>query len=72
MAKGVLVISKENNDRNGVAITCDLGTPDPLHNFGVVLRTEHDVDVLSNMLSNHMIVSEKSVAVVLLHNHPST
>lgn len=72
LAKGVLVISKESNDSNEVAITCDLGTPDPLHNFGVALGTEHDVDVLSDTLSNHMIVSEKSVAVVLLHNHPST
>ncbi|MCM1089273.1 MAG: hypothetical protein NC413_00350 [Muribaculum sp.] len=72
LAKDVLVISKESNDSNEVAITCDLGTSDPLHNFGVALGTEHDVDVLSDTLSNHMIVSEKSVAVVLLHNHPST
>jgi len=33
---------------------------------------KHDVDVLSGTLSNHMIASKKSVAVVLLHNHPST
>ncbi len=72
LAKDVLVISKESNDSNEVAITCDLENPDPLHNFGVALGTEHDVDVLSDTLSNHMIVSRKSVAIVLLHNHPST
>ena len=60
LARNVLVISKESNDSNEVALTCDLGKPDPLHNFGVALGTEH------------MIVSSKSVAVVLLHNHPST
>ena len=72
LAKNVLVISKESNDSNEVALTCDLGKPDPLHNFGVALGTEHDVDVLSDILSNHMIVSSSSVAVILLHNHPST
>lgn len=72
LARNVLVISKESNDSNEVALTCDLGKPDPLHNFGVALGSEHDVDVLSDTLSNHMIVSSQSVAVVLLHNHPST
>ena len=72
LAKNVLVISKESNDSNEVALTCDLGKPDPLHNFGVALGTEHDVDVLSDTFSNHMIVSSTSVAVILLHNHPST
>lgn len=72
LARNVLVISKESNDSNEVALTCDLGKPDPLHNFGVALGTEHDVDVLSDTLSNHMIVSSKSVVVILLHNHPST
>lgn len=32
LAKNVLVISKERNDSNEVALTCDLGKPDPLHN----------------------------------------
>ena len=68
----MLVISKESNDSNEVALTCDLGKPDPLHNFGVALGTEHDVDVLSDTLSNHMIISSESVVGVLLHNHPST
>lgn len=72
LAKNVLVISKESNDSNEVALTCDLGKSDPLHNFGVALGTEHDVDVLSDTLSNHMIVSSSSIAVILLHNHPST
>lgn len=72
LARNVLVISKESNDSNEVALTCDLGKSDPLHNFGVALGTEHAVDVLSDTLSNHMIVSSKSIVVVLLHNHPST
>ena len=63
----MLVISKERNDSNEVALTCNLGRPDPVHNFGVTLGTEHDVDLLSDTLSNHMIVSSSSVAVVLLH-----
>lgn len=72
LARNVLVISKESNDSNEVALTCDLGNPDPLHNFGVALGTEHEVDVLSDTLSNHLIISSSSIAVVLLHNHPST
>ena len=38
----------------------------------VSLGTEHEVDILADTLSNHIIVSRESVAVVVLHNHPST
>ena len=72
LAKDVLRLSKEENESNEVAITCDLGADDPLDNFGVSLGTEHEVDILADTFSNHMIVSQKSVAVVVLHNHPST
>lgn len=72
LAKDVLLLSKERNDSNEVAITCDLGAENPLGNFGVSLGTEHEVDILADTLSNHIIVSRESVAVVVLHNHPST
>jgi proteasome lid subunit RPN8/RPN11 len=72
LAKDVLLLSKEENESNEVAITCDLGAEDPLKNFGVTLGTEHEVDILADTFSNHIIVSQKSVAVVVLHNHPST
>ena len=72
LAKDVLLLSKEKNDSNEVAITCDLGAENPLDSFGISLGTEHEVDILADTLSNHIIVSRKSVAVVVLHNHPST
>lgn len=72
LAKEVLLISKEENESNEVAITCDLGADTPLENFAVSLGTEHEVDILSDTYSNHIIVSRESVAVVVLHNHPST
>lgn len=65
LAGNVLVISKESNDSSKVALTCDLGKPDPLHDFGAALETEHDVDVLSDALPNHMIVSSKSAICYL-------
>lgn len=57
LAGNVLVISKDSNDSSKVALTYDLGKPDPLHDFDAVLGTEHDVDVLSDALPNHMIDS---------------
>lgn len=72
LAKDVLLLSKEKNDSNEVAITCDLGADNPLDSFGVSLGTEHEVDILADTLSNHIIISKESVAVVVLHNHPST
>jgi hypothetical protein len=72
LVKDVLLLSKEENESNEVAITCDLGAEDPLKNFGVALGTEHEVDILADTFSNHIIISQKSVAVVVLHNHPST
>ena len=72
LAKNVLLLSKEENDSNEVAITCDLGIENPLEQFGISLGTEHEVDILADTLSNHIIVSQDSVAVVVLHNHPST
>lgn len=72
LAQEVLTVSKEENNSNEVAITCDLGVDDPLEVYGVSFGTEHAVDVRADTLSNHILVSQKSVAVVILHNHPST
>lgn len=72
LAQEVLTVSKDENDSNEVAITCDLGADNPLEVYGVSFGTEHEVDVRADTLSNHILVSQKSVAVVVLHNHPST
>lgn len=72
LAQEVLAVAKDENDSNEVAITCDLGVENPLEVYGVSFGSEHEVDVRSDTLSNHILVSQKSVAVVLLHNHPST
>ena len=71
LAQEVLTVSKDENDSNEVAITCDLGVDNPLEVYGVSFGTEHEVDVRADTLSNHILVSQKSVAVVILHNHPS-
>lgn len=72
LAQEVLTVSKDENNSNEVAITCDLGVDNPLEVYGVSFGTEHEVDVRADTLSNHILVSQKSVAVVILHNHPST
>lgn len=72
LAQEVLTVSKEINESNEVAITCDLRGQDPLDNYGVALGTEHEVNILADTLSNHILFSRESVAVVILHNHPSS
>ena len=72
LAQEVLTVSKEQNDSNEVAITCDLGADNPLEVYGVSFGTEHEVDVRADTLSNQILVSQKTVAIVVLHNHPST
>ena len=72
LAQEVLTVSKDINESNEVAITCDLGGQDPLDNYGVALGTEHEVNILADTLSNHILFSRESVAVVILHNHPSS
>ena len=72
LAKDVLVLSKEKNNSNEVAITCNLDAQNPLSCFGISFGTEHEVDILADTLSNHIIVSTSSAAVVVLHNHPTT
>lgn len=67
----VLVLSKEKKQSNEVALTCDIGSDTDLES-GISFGTEHEVDILADTWSNHLIMSNKSIAVVVLHNHPST
>ena len=72
LARDVLSLAKEYNDSNEVAITCDIGSEEPLEEYGISYGTEHGVQITSDTLSNHILVSADSVSVVVLHNHPST
>lgn len=71
LAQEVLILSKEENDSNEVAITFDIMAENPLDNYGISYGDEHSVMISSDTLSNHLLVSQDSVAVVVLHNHPS-
>ena len=70
VSKGCVVLSKEFNDSNEVAITCDIGADMPLDEYGISYGTEHSVQITSDTLSNHILTSADSVSVVILHNHP--
>ena len=70
LARDVLSLSKEFNDSNEVAITCDIGADMPLDEYGISYGTEHSVQITSDTLSNHILTSADSVSVVILHNHP--
>jgi len=71
LAKEVLFLSQNCNDSNEVAITCDMGSDNPLESYGVCMGQEHSVDVCSDTQSNHLIMSASLCTVVILHNHPS-
>lgn len=74
LARQVLVLSKEENDSNEVAITYRMGTDeiDACDDYiGVSFGKEHEVDPLEDTTSYHLIMSKKDCAVVSLHNHPS-
>lgn len=73
--KNVLLMSKEENNSNEVAITYSLDSTNLIAKgekyIGVSLGTEHDVDPLSDTTSYHLVSSAKSCVVIVLHNHPS-
>lgn len=71
LTQETLILSKEENDCNEVALTFDIMSDDPLANYGISYGDEHSVNISSDTLSNHLLVSQESVAVVVLHNHPS-
>ena len=72
LAKLVLLTSQTENNSNEVAITCTLDADNPLEGIGISFGNEHEVDICEDTASNHLILSAKRCAVVVLHNHPST
>lgn len=72
LAKLVLLTSQTENNSNEVAITCTLDADNPLEGIGISFGNEHEVDICADTASNHLILSAKRCAVVVLHNHPST
>lgn len=71
LTQEVLILSKEENQSNEVAITFDIASDNPLENYGISFGDEHSVTIAADTLSNHLLVSQDSIAVVVLHNHPS-
>lgn len=74
LARQVLLLSKEENDSNEVAITYRMNideTEDDDEYIGVSFGTEHEVDPLEDTTSYHLIMSKRDCVVVSLHNHPS-
>lgn len=71
LTQEVLILSKEENHSNEVAITVDIMSDNPLDNYGISYGDEHSVTIAADTLSNHLLVSQDSIAIVVLHNHPS-
>ena len=75
LAKNVLLISKNENDSNEVAITYEMSSLKRIQNaeeyIGVALGNEHEVDPISSTTSYHIVASAKECIIIVLHNHPS-
>ena len=75
LARNVLLISKNENNSNEVAITYEMDSMKRIQDgedyIGVALGSEHEVDPLSSTISYHLVVSAKECIVIVLHNHPS-
>ena len=75
LAKEVLLVAKNENDSNEVALTYSLEYEDLISKgqeyIGIVLGDEHSVDPCMNTVSNHLIKSSLDCVVIVLHNHPS-
>lgn len=72
LAQTVLQIAMTENNSNEVAVTCSLDNENIEDVIGISFGDEHGVDVCSDTVSYHLIVSSTNCAVVVLHNHPST
>lgn len=72
LAKFLLLTSQKENDSNEVAVTCSLDSEDITGEIGISFGDEHEVDICADTKSNHLIISAKRCAVIVLHNHPST
>ena len=73
----VLTMSKYENDSNEVSITIDLTKGDfnlkkEDMSFGISYGDEHQVNVLSDTRSFHIINTSERCSVAISHNHPST
>lgn len=71
LTQEVLILSKDENHSNEVAITFDIESDNPLESYGISYGDEHSVTIAADTLSNHLLISQDSIAVVVLHNHPS-
>ena len=71
LARLILKIAKTENDSNEVAITWDMASRDPLC-YGIDRGDEKGVCLGGSATSYHLLSSREKVALVLLHNHPST
>lgn len=75
LARNVLIISKDENNSNEVAITYSMDSAKQIQKgedyIGVALGSEHEVDPMGSTISYHLVVSAKECIVIVLHNHPS-
>ena len=75
LAKEVLIVSKNDNDSNEVALTYSLDYRNLIAEgkeyIGVALGDEHSVDPCMNAISYHLIATSLECVVIVLHNHPS-
>ena len=75
LAKEVLIVSKNDNDSNEVALTYSLDYRNLITEgkeyMGVALGDEHSVDPCMNTVSYHLITASFECVVIVLHNHPS-
>lgn len=75
LAKEVLMISKNENDSNEVALTYSLDyrnlIADGKEFMGGALGDEHSVDPCMNTVAYHLLTTAFQCVVIVLHNHPS-
>jgi hypothetical protein len=76
LVKEVLLISKDDNDSDEVAITYNLDNLNDVGDerdliYGVSLGDEHSVDPEEDTISYHILNGALQCVVVVLHNHPS-
>ena len=75
LAKEVLMVSKNENDSNEVALTYSLDYRNLIAEgkefMGVALGDEHSVDPCMNTVAYHLITTSIQCVVIVLHNHPS-
>jgi hypothetical protein len=76
LVKEVLLISKDDNDSDEVAITYSLDNLNDVGEerdliYGVSLGDEHSVDPEEDTTSYHILNGALQCVVVVLHNHPS-